>query len=60
MQSLVDKINEAWKKEEAEIELEHANVTQNGPNSSFTKQHCKEGIASQLKRMQNNQSYNKD
>ena len=31
-----------------------------GPNSFFTKRHCKEVIASQLKRMQSNQSYNKD
>ena len=35
-------------------------MVKNGPNSTFTKQHCKKLIASQLKRMQNNQSYHKD
>ena len=57
VQSIVDKLDEAWKRGEVDTKLEHANVVRDGLISTLSKKHCKKVIASQLRRMQNNQFY---
>ena len=60
VQNLIDQISDAWTLGETDTENEHSKIIKDGINANLSDDHCRQVVAQQLKRIMNEQAYQKN
>ena len=59
VRALINEIDDTWRLDEEQTEKKNSEIVKNGIQSNMSSEHCRKAISSQLKRIENNQAYDK-